>query len=836
MNAPDVAFQVARQFHALRRRYLTVRLATALLIAVAVLMGAWIVAAVVDYRWERALSHRTAGLFIVVTSVVGWLLWRLTHDIHSIRGRRFAGVLERAYSEFGQRIRTVLDTTDGRATGPPEMLGALGHQTLGRWELCAPGRIVPMRKLIATGIAALLGLVVSIVMLGLGGEWRTAMLRSIGWDTPYTQLKVTPGDAKILEGNAVVVAVELIGRTDRDVVLRYREVHPEASKEGSSDWIESELVGGKSEEQRSLRKAKLGKAIWPIEYQFLCRQQTTPVYRIDIQPLIKTKRIDIQVVAPEYTGLQPRTFPTANISVLERSTVHATIELNHPLGEASLLVGPKRSQMKPVTLTPGEDRSVWSFDLPAERTVRWIFSGSGEDGTPMEPVNGRMGVRRDGAPSIRWREPADAIKVHTLAEVPLTAQIGDDYGVAESGIAFQLGGEEEFVLIDWAPDEDAASDPSQAKTRLELSEILPLESFALSERDYIAYYAYAIDNRPWGQQRVESEVRYIDIRPLRQFYQEIDPPAGNGGGGRVIVQLGEIIRRQRFVINRTRKLLRGNESTDSQLQTIDRLFKTESELADLTRFLAEFFISRGNDDVEALSQAESSMLQAADSMAAGSLDLSMAQQQDSLRSLAEARRTLEIALLKRMTAAQQRALRKLATQMRQKLRRDRPITEQAIADSIRKIAMEERRLAIVAQKAATATPSEQANPQAGGSNSAMASETAEQDEPAEQDETDEELEKTKADEDSETKQDSLGETLYQQQTELLERLEAISTELTDRLSQSPLLASRMEQTQADMDALASQMTDGQMKQIASQASVLSERLDEIGLQLAASFL
>ena len=263
--------------------------------------------------------------------------------------------------------------------------------------------------------------------------------------------------------------------------------------------------------------------------------------------------------------------------------------------------------------------------MPSEKLIRWRFSGEGIDGTPMEPVNGRLGVRRDNAPSIRWREPADEVTVHTLAELPLDVQISDDYG--------DVG--KRHCVSAWRSTKSTSSPngvqtrtTKSPKTRLSLKEILPLESFELTERDYISYYAYAIDNRPWGTRRSESEIRYIDIRPLRQFFQEVDPPMNPGSGaGAVIVQLREIIRRERFLINRTRTLVREG-SVD--LKVIDRLVKNQSELADLTRFLAEFFISRGNDDVEALSQAEAIMLQASDSLAAAELELALMQEQDAL--------------------------------------------------------------------------------------------------------------------------------------------------------------------------------------------------------------
>ncbi|WP_182867141.1 DUF4175 family protein [Rhodopirellula sp. JC639] len=878
MNAPDVAYQVARQFTALRRRYLAVRLATVTVAVACFLLAVWVLVGLIDYRWEWNQRWRTTTMATALVVAGGWLLWRAVSLFQQTRQKTFAGIVERTFDDFGQRIRTVLDTVGGRVQGPEEMLTALGNQTLGRWESASPARLVPVRTLVSAGIATAAIGAVLIGLLGVGGDWRLAILRAIGIDRPYTSLMVTPGDATLLEGTPVNVSLDLVGRTNRDVLLRYRELRPVAEEnseaegrsgaegdtaESEAEWIESEVLAEEHHAdderadapRRKTFRTNLGKATWPIEYQFVSSGQITSVHRIDVQPLIETERIEIAVQPPEYTGLQTRVFDKPDLTVLERSEVTVSIELNHPLQEATLEIGPKTSQLSPTPLESPQDRRRWAFTLPADQTLRWRFSGSGVDGTPMEPVTGRLGIRRDAAPSIRWREPSDEIKVHTLAEVPLGVQVADDYGIIEAGIAFQLGGDDEYVLTDWTPDVDSddSNAPRGEKTRLSLAELLPLESLALSERDYIAYYAYALDNRPWGNHRSESDVRYIDIRPLRQFYQEIDPPGNNdGAGSRVLVRLDEIIRRERFVINRTRKLIRGGTEIATQLGTIDRLVENQSELADLTRFLAEFFISRGNDDVEALNQAEAAMLQAADSLAVGSLDLAQVQEEEALRSLAEARRTLEIVLTKRMTIAQQQALRRLARQLQQKLRRDRPETERELADSLKQIARQQRQLAMNAQSAASSTSSASGG-QGKPSDDVMKNDTEsppgetgadDEDEPGEE-ATPSDAPSEDASEDSNegSNDDSIVEadpaapapedSLYEQQIELLERLDAIREPLADRLARSELMTRRMDEAQAAMDDLATQAREGELETLADRGQTVSDKIDELGLQLEA---
>ena len=126
------------------------------------------------------------------------------------RQRSFAGILERTFDDFGQRIRTVLETIDGRVGGPEEMLVALGNQTLGRWELVSPDttRSDPSACHRGRRLHAHDGRHAFRLFAGRGlakgdgsrlGEWSVA----------YTDLRVTPGDTRLLEGTPVEVALEL---------------------------------------------------------------------------------------------------------------------------------------------------------------------------------------------------------------------------------------------------------------------------------------------------------------------------------------------------------------------------------------------------------------------------------------------------------------------------------------------------------------------------------------------------------------------------------------------------------------------------------------------------
>src|SRR5262249_9775066 len=144
-------------------------------------------------------------------------------------------------------------------------------------------------------------------------------------------------------------------------------------------------------------------------------------------------------------------------------------------------------------------------------------------------------------------------------------------------------------------------------------EVLMLEQFLLTQKDCVAYYAFAEDNRPDSPQRTTTELRFIDIRPFLRTYRLIDPPEGTPGPQRDLIFLDEVIARQRFNLNQSMRLeTRSRARID--LAQVERVAAFENKLATQTHDLAEFLIGLGVDGAAILSQAEEAMLSAVDSL------------------------------------------------------------------------------------------------------------------------------------------------------------------------------------------------------------------------------
>jgi Domain of unknown function (DUF4175) len=691
-HRPDLTTFRTR-FDSLLGRMRRVRLGTALCAAAIGLSLSAALLAAADYRWEFALGARRILLAVFAGSVTIVLLRSLWHGFRRWSVPATAAELEGRFPELGQRVRTTLqyggETAETIAAEgvTPSLVNALLAETNDRTSPLALDVVIPKKRfLIAACLTALviLGLLLS---AAINREWRIALGRTLLADVPYTTLAVQPGNASIVEGAHLDVRLELLGRTDRTVTLLSRN-----ADNLSTSWSEETLdtATGKAGNHVHTLETRFSRITAPMEYRAVVSSRRgkviaeSQIYRVNVRYPLAIQSVETAVALPEYTGLGTRVVKDGSITALRGSSAEFRITLDRPPAKADLRVTPRsgatnESRTVPVRVTG----SIVSADLSLDADFDWSLEAQSADGTPL-PDNGyRVRVHDDRAPQISFSEPDDSLEVQPLAEVLMQVRASDDYGLSRSGIVFQVSSDEEHTLLaeDFAEVARAAADVAETgqitpRTRATLERVLPLEHFALTQKDCVVYYAFAEDNFPGTPHRAETDLRFIDIRPFKMIYRLMDPddnmPAENR---RRLASLEELIRRQRYALNRTIKLEKFPDRWgDGELSSIDRLTEYETELAQGTRELAQFLESRGNDIADVLFQAEAAMLAAVDSLSIGQYDISVLQEKDAQQRLVEARNRLEVAITKDRALAT--ALRQVDRRITQKLRRPRSDEEE----------------------------------------------------------------------------------------------------------------------------------------------------------------
>ncbi|HVW36869.1 MAG TPA: DUF4175 family protein, partial [Pirellulales bacterium] len=634
---------------------------------------------------------RVAGAAAIAAISLGVAAGLAIRSVRRWRRNATASAIERVFPQLGQRIRTTvqygeLSTNEIQASGVTgALVAALEDDTIRRAQPLPLDAVVPWKPL---AFASLLAAGVGLLLAGASAfdwQWRIAVQRALLSDEPYTRLTVSPGSQSVKEGESLPLEITVEGRIGEHVLLATRRL----DEEGAA-WSEELLPVADGKEAGRLRLAfetSLAKIRHPLEYRVAAGSAQSETYRIDVRYPLKLVSIEAAIKPPEYTRLPETVADGGDITALVGSHVKLAVELDRVPARAFLEMQDTSSKARREKLPPERiplaidgKRLTTEFEVVSDRTFSVIAASA--DGMELAENKHRLRARQDEAPQVWFESPAEALEVHTLAEVLMRVRVSDDFGLSRAGIMFEVNNEEEYPLL--AEDFAAAAEELETageltpQTRAALEKVLPLEHFELTQQDSVMYYAFAEDIRPRSPQRTESDLRFIDIRPFRRQYRLIDPMAGAGTQGPQLKSLEELIARQRYALNRAIRLSRVFEHAGQvDLSAVDSLTKFEGELAKSTRELAEGLEARGIDETELLYQAETSMLAAADSLAAGKYDTATLQMRDALKDLIEGRNRLQIFIFKNPDRALLAQLRLFDRLQRQKLRRPKTDEEEA---------------------------------------------------------------------------------------------------------------------------------------------------------------
>ncbi|HVX12865.1 MAG TPA: DUF4175 family protein [Pirellulales bacterium] len=647
--------------------------------------------AAVDYACELSLTYRALAALGIVVGALGVAVYLAARALRRWQRNATASAIERVFPQLGQRIRTTVqfgELSEGQieASGAAgSLVTALEDDTVRRAQPLPLDAVVPWKSL---ALASLLAAGVGLVLAGASAfdwQWRIAAQRALLGDEPYTRLTVTPGDTAVKEGESLDVEVVVEGRIGDTVSFATRRLDEEAS-----EWRE-EILPASSGEDAGLRRlafhVPLARLRHPFAYRVAAGSAASDIYHVRVRYPLKIAKMRAVIQPPAYTGLSESVVEDGDLTALVGSHVKLSVELDQQPASAYLEMeemNRRRGEALPaerLTLAIDGKELSTEFEVTSDKTFSVVASSS--DGMELADNKHRLRARQDEAPQVWFESPAEALEVHTLAEILMKVRASDDFGLSRAGIMFEVNNEEEYPLL--AEDFAAAAQELQEtgtlspQTRTTLEKVLPLEHFALTQQDSVMYYAFAEDIRPNAPQRSETDLRFIDIRPFKRQYRLLDPDAAAGmNQGPQLKTLEELIARQRYALNRGIRLSRTFEHTgQADLAAVDALTKFEAELAKSTRELAEGLEARGVDETELLYQAEAAMLSATDSLSAGKYDTATLQMRDALKDLIEGRDRIRVAILKNPNRAQLAELRAFDRLQRQKLRRPKTDEEEA---------------------------------------------------------------------------------------------------------------------------------------------------------------
>lgn len=533
------------------------------------------------YELAASLLIGTIILFIVV-AVIARVSFR--------NPRQVASQIERRFPSLDQRLLTALSQTDadGRKLGYLQqrvVAEARNHSRSHRWiDVVPPGKLLLSRL---AGVAATALLLVVLGLLVLSDPAKGNRAQTVASSTKSVwKVVVEPGDTEVERGSSLVITARFIG-VDADAVPSEADLICTAA-----DGTERRITM-----KRNLTDPVVGGFLAAVDedftYQVVGSDWISESFSVDVFEYPSLVRSDADLDYPDYTGLtDKRVEDTVRVSAVQGTLVKWICFVNKPITLGELVT---KEGERMVLHSDPDIPGALSAEIDLQKTQRFAVRLTDDDGRenkyPPELV-ARMLANQP--PKLKLAVARDMV-VSPLEELPIAAEVQDDFGIAEVGLT--------YVFAD-QPSQDVNLGESIARgEKKQIDHVIELEELGAEPDQLLSYHIWADDFGPDGKlRRTHSDLYFAEVRPFEEIYREGEPPPGGQSppsdqaaqASQNAEQTLELAELQKEIINATWTVLRreqGDQPSDafagdalllmeSQAEAMEKLAELEEEIAD----------------------------------------------------------------------------------------------------------------------------------------------------------------------------------------------------------------------------------------------------------------
>ena len=349
-----------------------------------------------------------------------------------------AGVVHPA---VGDRLTTLLDLAEGRATDAPSPLVDQAMQSLGMAVEPVPFERVedlqPMKRAAPWAVAPLLGLLAFFLAapVPFSGAIDRLFAPTTEFEPPAPfSFEVLPGDVELARGEALEIVARPVGRDyPPDAILEFGRPDEDAVDRTrmslSDDGLFSHTIPNVRADLR-YRITAAGVHSRPVISQW---------YEVTIVARPVVRGLQVSLAPPGYTGLPARRLApgVGDVLGLAGSSIRVRIELGEaPLAEAALVIRWSGGDPQTIPLAVDGETATGSFGLRGEG--EYSIHLVGENGLQNEnPVRYSLGVLADSPPQIILIEGAEG-SLSGEARRRVRFRITDDFGFSGASLLWRV--------------------------------------------------------------------------------------------------------------------------------------------------------------------------------------------------------------------------------------------------------------------------------------------------------------------------------------------------------------------------------------------------------------
>ncbi len=444
-----------------------------LLVAI-VTSGVLFLAVVLDHALSLSAAARTALLTAILATVMYFgFTSLLVPFFRSISRLYVARRVEIAFPHFRESLTTFVEMKRrSRTRGAGPLVAHRAAEALGGVDIDAG---LDTSRFVKLGYAAVALIVVAFAYSALSSKSMYVSLVRITnpWSmaAPPTRtriLSVRPGDATVVLGSDLEIAVKLAGRTPETAHIRWSR--------DDELWISSQMSHSEDGWIGSIDHLETD-----ISYMVKAGDAQSRIFKIEAMEPPVLESIKARLDYPEYTMLKSRVITEGNIEAPLGTKVSIGIRSNKKLQEAHLSLLPEKIVNLSVDGAAGQ--GAFTVESSGSYTVHLVDS-HGLSGR--SPVSYDIVAIPDNPPAVALEGPPDGAVVELRKGLDFAFRASDDYGVSRMVFHFQAvegnPGTKSFIL----PPE-----------RMEVSRRVTLVPELLGARpgDTVSYHLEAIDNR-----------------------------------------------------------------------------------------------------------------------------------------------------------------------------------------------------------------------------------------------------------------------------------------------------------------------------------------------------
>ena len=495
----------------LDRKIRTFQLVRALSAGAALVVGALMLAALIDWIYPVGPAFRLMFLILLAGgTIAGGIGVFLRYRRSSIEQAELAAVLGQGQSELSEKVLSAWELANDPSQSTSTTAVYVEEQLCDQLEprLAHLQREQPLTRRKTILVLAVLVAVVAVIVgiaVAAASPFRQQASRML---TPWNEvlqaqnaIQIMDPDRTVQKGSSVELVVSLTDPEDQKLIREsFRLVlHPDSD--------EAESFAMTSEADSDYWKGLIPSIEETTTYRVEIGELQSRVHEIHVIEPPNVESLEVTIQPPAYTHLPPQVVrnPDASIEVFEGSTVRLDLRLDRSVETAAIDLTNEDDETASIDFMIDSEQFKGAVDLEVvDRSVADLRVAEREGyETTVESV-ARFNIRRDEPPAVRITSPDTSVTVRRDDVISIQIAAHDDFELGTMQLHLNMGLEEPLVLpIDqW----ELQGDEYRATVQLDLSD-LPLE-----EKSSLTYVARVSDRRPVpGPQEAFSDEHRLEF-------------------------------------------------------------------------------------------------------------------------------------------------------------------------------------------------------------------------------------------------------------------------------------------------------------------------------------